>query len=368
MVLDVYLVPGFFGFANLGDFRYFGHVRAILLERFGGRGVDVRVHEVPTPPTAGLARRAAKLASHIQATARPEAELALVGHSSGGLDIRLLLSVGVRLPTEVDVAAIAGRVRAAVTLATPHRGAPLAKVLVQAQGQRALEILSLSAMSVIRRGRVPLEVLTLLAGDLAAPMVPAGLPDQLYRELLGAFTPDRQEEVGALLRQVAADPTLLHQISPEPMAVIDALATVPDTVLAGSVVTAARPPGMGSRIEAGLSPGRQASRLLYGRLHSLASRFATDRRPVLTAEWRSALQHAGEPFTDPDANDGMVPTVSQPWGEIIACCCGDHLDVIGHFDAPDGPTPHHDWLFTGSGMNRARFEAVYEAVAAFLVR
>jgi len=28
----VVLVPGFFGFANLGDFAYFGHVRELLAE------------------------------------------------------------------------------------------------------------------------------------------------------------------------------------------------------------------------------------------------------------------------------------------------------------------------------------------------
>lgn len=43
----IYLVPGFFGFANFGDLKYFGHVRDFL--RRAGLGAEV--HVVPTRPT-----------------------------------------------------------------------------------------------------------------------------------------------------------------------------------------------------------------------------------------------------------------------------------------------------------------------------
>jgi triacylglycerol lipase len=34
----IYLVPGFFGFANLGELRYFGHVRDFLARELSARG------------------------------------------------------------------------------------------------------------------------------------------------------------------------------------------------------------------------------------------------------------------------------------------------------------------------------------------
>jgi hypothetical protein len=29
-------------------------------------------------------------------------------------------------------------------------------------------------------------------------------------------------------------------------------------------------------------------------------------------------------------NDGVVPTLSQPWGRVVALLEADHLDVVGH--------------------------------------
>ena len=54
----LYLIPGFFGFANLGRLRYFVHVDRFLRERCAARGVDARVHVVHTHPTATLPARA----------------------------------------------------------------------------------------------------------------------------------------------------------------------------------------------------------------------------------------------------------------------------------------------------------------------
>lgn len=71
--LDVYLVPGFLGFINLGRITYFGHLRRALGERFAALGLDARIHIVGTPPTASLPTRAARLAEAIDATRRSAA-------------------------------------------------------------------------------------------------------------------------------------------------------------------------------------------------------------------------------------------------------------------------------------------------------
>jgi hypothetical protein len=66
-------------------------------------------------------------------------------------------------------------------------------------------------------------------------------------------------------------------------------------------------------------------------------------------------------------NDGIVPTLSQPWGELIAAVEADHLDIIGHFDAPRSEPPHVDWLCSCSAFDRSRFERVWERVVRFLL-
>ncbi|MFI5364223.1 MAG: hypothetical protein ACHQ4J_01240 [Candidatus Binatia bacterium] len=49
----IYLVPGFFGFANLGGLKYFAHVREFLMECSAAWGLKVKVVVVKTPPTSG---------------------------------------------------------------------------------------------------------------------------------------------------------------------------------------------------------------------------------------------------------------------------------------------------------------------------
>ena len=62
-----------------------------------------------------------------------------------------------------------------------------------------------------------------------------------------------------------------------------------------------------------------------------------------------------------------MPTRAQVHGRVIAAVRGDHLDVIGHFNDPATDPPHFDWLTTGSGFDRARFEAVWDGVLDFLL-
>ena len=121
----VLLVPGFFGFATLGEFAYFAHVRDYLAEALPARGVRGEVEVVHTIPSASLDRRAALLAEDAdRLLARAAGALSIVGHSSGGLDARLLVSPEAKLPTQADVERCARAVRAVVTVSTPHHGTP----------------------------------------------------------------------------------------------------------------------------------------------------------------------------------------------------------------------------------------------------
>ena len=65
-------------------------------------------------------------------------------------------------------------------------------------------------------------------------------------------------------------------------------------------------------------------------------------------------------------NDGIVPTLSQLWGEVICAVTADHHDVIGHFDDPEHDPPHYDWISSGSGFSRNDFERLWVGVADWI--
>jgi triacylglycerol lipase len=120
--VHIVLIPGFAGFDALGQIEYY----AGTTERFrrwlgngGARGQAVVLHYFDDLPTAGVSTRAAWLGAYLaKRIARCEIEgddrVALVGHSTGGLDIRRLLFSEEHAPRKLhlDGGAAAGRARA----------------------------------------------------------------------------------------------------------------------------------------------------------------------------------------------------------------------------------------------------------------
>ncbi len=366
----IYLVPGFFGFANLGELKYFGHVRDFLARECASRGLRAEIHVVKTPPTSSLTARAARLAETIDRTASPRDPVHLVGHSSGGLDARLMIAPGVALPVSARAARRAARVRTVVAVATPHLGTPLASFFAGMLGQRLLQNLSLSTIYLLRFGHLPISALLQLAtiftrlDNLAAN---SALLDELFGHLLADFSVGRRRAVQRLLGQIARDQALLLQLTPEAMDLFDAVIAAPPGVRCGSVVTRARRPGIRATFAAGIDPSAHATRAIYNTLYRITAHMPRGLRPLRASQAR-ALRRAYGRTLSPQANDGVVPTRSQVWGEVIAAVDADHLDVIGHFRGPDQTPPHYDWLTTGSGFDRAQFEAVWSKVVAFIER
>ena len=58
---QIYLIPGFFGFATMGGIAYFRQVRETLEEVFQRDGHAVEVFSVRTLPSASLKHRARRL-------------------------------------------------------------------------------------------------------------------------------------------------------------------------------------------------------------------------------------------------------------------------------------------------------------------
>lgn len=366
----VYLIPGFLGFANLGEIFYFGHVRRFLAVQLAAQGIDAQIHVVHPPPTASLPRRAARIAETIAETA-PDgaAPLHLIGHSSGGLDARLLMAPEVALPTSLDVERLSARIHSVVTVATPHHGTPLASFFTTLRGQKLLQVLSLLTIYMLHFGHLPLAGLLWMGsrfvrlGDLVAS---SELLDEIFGRLLEDFTAARRREVRAMLRDVVEDQGLMLQLTPEAMEVFNAAVLPRPGVRCGAVVAKAVRPSLWSTLRVGLDPAGQVTHALYGALYQLAAATPQRRSPPLEPEVARALRHAYGETPSAAANDGIVPTRSQAWGRLLHAAVADHLDVLGHFRDPSRDPPHVDWLVTGSAFDRAGYEALWGDVARFL--
>lgn len=364
----VLLVPGFFGFANLGDFTYFGHVRDYLAEHGPRFGIDGEVRQVDTEPTASLARRAAILCEAVtRLIDEHPGQVYLVGHSSGGLDARLMVSPGVSLPTPADVERAAQAVEAVVTVAAPHHGTPLATIFGGMFGQQFLRLLSLVSIYTLRTGHLPISVALRLARVFRSPESrPAGAVDQIFLHLLGDFEGDRRRAVQQFLEGVRTDQGLVAQIAPAGMDVFNASTQDRPGLRYGSVATRARAPGFRSLWGAGLDPSNQATHAIFVALYRFAAGKPGALRSRIDRDDAVVLRRAFGRLPDASANDGIVPTLSQLHGKLITAAWADHHDVIGHFHKPTHVPPHFDWMASGTGFDRTQFEKVWTRVAKFL--
>jgi hypothetical protein len=372
----IFLIPGFFGFSDLGDLAYFAHVKEALLDRAREAGVDARVHTTHTLPTASLRQRALLVLEQMAPVlAADDGPAHLVGHSSGGLDARLVVTPDLVLPGDHPLAAepLAARVRTVVTLATPHHGTPVASFFSSMLGGQLLAVLSLATSQVLRTGRLPADVLVQLAAffvRLAAGKSGELIPSlgRLHDRILADFGHERRAALESFASLIARDQDLLLQITPAAIDIFNASTQDRPGVRYGCIVTQARGASLKSFLSAGLSPYAQASHALYVCISQLAARVPADRLPVLTEPQRAALRRylGAEPARR--SNDGIVPTLSQVWGEVLRAVWADHLDVIGHFHHPTHVPPHFDWLTSGSGHTRQDFLATWDAVARFIFR
>jgi triacylglycerol lipase len=367
----VMLVPGFFGFANLGDFAYFGHVRDFFARYMRRRGIGGEVVVVQTFPTASLRRRATRVLETLaQLVDVDDGVVHLIGHSSGGLDVRLLTAPEVSLPTTLDIEKYAHKVKTVVSLSSPHRGSPLATFLSSVLGAQILKLISLVTIYTLRTGRVPIAAVFYLVRLLSLPRLPiaAGtLLNNIYRDLLSDFSGDRREALEKFMVTVGDDQELLSQVTPAAMDLYNATTFDRPGVRYGSVITCARTPGLRTSWAVGPSPFRQATHLLFTAFHRITARMPGT--PIgLTNSQQSALERGYGRVPSPRDNDGMVPTLSQVWGEIIHATWGDHLDAIGHFYEPTHVPPHFDWLNSGQRFTREEFQRIWNETARFLFR
>jgi triacylglycerol lipase len=376
----VFLIPGLFGFGTLAGTDYFGHVKHGLEARFAAAGRQVAVHVVTAPPTASIVTRAHVLAIAVaQHACHDDGPIHVLGHSTGGLDGRLWLSPAGQIDITPSGIALRERVRSLITLSTPHHGTPLAAYFTTVAGTRLLQAMSMLTVITLSAGRLPLTAFSGAVATLAELDERLGVDwkffERMTDRLLALVGNDTRRDVHAYGRQVQGDRAGVVQLMPEVMELFNA--SVPDApgVRYACIASAAPSPGPKLALRGLVSPMRAWNLALYTTLYSFAS-------------LPDARGHYGKPspeqadFLDrvlgapamATCADGIVPTLSMLWGELIHVARADHLDVVGHFD-DDAPhtagaeqAPHVDWLMSGARFNRSRFGVLLDAIAAFMLR
>jgi triacylglycerol lipase len=360
----VYLTPGMFGFARLAAYDYFDHTARAIARRYRARGREVEVRVCEVHPTASVRRRAGKLVTLVATTAGDDGPIHLVGHSTGGLDARLVASPSVHLSRLVDQQlGWLDRLRSVTTMNTPHYGTPLATFFATAKGQQLLYAVTALTVTALKLGAPPLAVASALVAALGRTPDTLGielaLVDRVTDSVVRVLDEAASRDLRDWLRQVRDDQGGVVQLMPEAMDLFQAGIEDRKGLHYQFVASYAPRAGVSDWLGALRSPWSVVSAGLFQALWTVTSqrheRYPCSPRdgavPVLTR----ALGYAPED----NANDGVVPLRSQVWGEPAWVGKGDHLDVVGHFPGPGG---HVDWMKSGSGFDLVRFETMMDRV------
>ena len=234
----IVLIPGFAGFDALGQLEYYSGVTPLFQHRRGAV-----LHYFDNFPTAAVVTRAKRLESYLaKRIARGEIEgsdeVTLVGHSTGGLDIRRLIwdlhlrtqPIVVDGGATVEPEAILELLRTVVFLSVPHWGTNIADWVRGHSNWRELAVAELR--TAVSGSQVPgVDRIEQGVADAAAYLMGSGLLDALRDSLSEADehcgkpgpvrTADAHEAASALelyLRHIASDFSAIDDLASSPPA------------------------------------------------------------------------------------------------------------------------------------------------------
>jgi len=373
----VYFIPGMFGFGRLAGYDYFNHVRVGLERRFRDAGQEVLFEDIPAPPTSSLRYRSRIVATTIEATAGSAGPIHLVGHSTGGLDLRLVLSPTVRLGLDPALLEWRGRVQSAVSINTPHYGTPVAGFFATVSGTRFLYALSLITVVSLSIGEPSLAIFSrVLAGVGGIDSIFGGdlrVFSRITDNVLRFVDKDARSEIGDFLSKVRVDQGGIIQLMPEAVDLFNA-STEGDPNLRFGCIASAAPPPRSMRLAGRIrSPYAAFTAAIYATLYQFASKVPDVYPYARPSERELSLLRTGIDHEISDStNDGIVPTLSMLYGNLIWAGEADHLDVLGHFaddsdedEREPGALRHRDWITSGARFSRKRFNALLDALATF---
>jgi hypothetical protein len=141
-----------------------------------------------------------------------------------------------------------------------------------------------------------------------------------------------------------------------------------ESIRCGSVVCGAGGSALSNVMALGFDPYAQATHALFTALRRLTSEMDPRFVPTLTPHQQTQLTEGLGAPPDVNDNDGIVPVLSQVWGELLHVARADHFDVIGHFRTTRTDRVHYDWLASACHFDHDEFEATWSKVARFLCR
>ncbi len=357
------LVPGFAAFDAFGPFEYY-HGVADVFRRSEPDSSPHNLHFFVNVPSASVSARAKALglwlAQRIDwGVIQPKDAIHLVGHSTGGLDIRQLVrslsDAGSGCPfPRLPIAAtdILQRLRTIQFISTPHRGTNLARYV------RAMmplpQVLLRAAFFAVRFVGAPMNVVHTVR---SAHQIGDGFEQALERDAFYA--------VLRWLNEMATDFNAicdLHPVMPgrdgpdnSPISRSDEEDEVRlyDPFKVRSIVTVAEPTGSGSVLFSLLDRLMQ-----FQPPESLGQDCMLG--PLLESESPKPLhrQH----------HDGLVNSVSMVWPDAdhSVVVRADHGDIIGHYGLGfDGVG--YDLLDADTGFASQDFSAVWQQVRHFAI-
>jgi triacylglycerol lipase len=420
--IHVVLIPGFAGFDALGQLEYYAGITPIF--RDFSRGLHV-LHYFDNFPTAAVVTRAARLLKYLakriaRGSIAKHDEIVLIGHSTGGLDIRRLLCpqkdehpIIVDGEIKVDAEEIRQRVRRVVFLSVPHWGTNIADFVQRQRLWRKALIDELRAAVAGSQYPFVEPIESLIAGSTAA-VTGAGVfravQDALDEadEHLGKTGPERtadaQEaasELALYLRHMASDFHAIDDLTSRPPRFDEPKSPAHfdekdrerersrlKKVEFQSYVT------IGRRLFH-LEPDKPAPPLeltnpwTYPSIWDGGS-LSRNSDIIYRLCYRAC---AGGPFDPPDSlkekgkrlrprdpiqiwdNDGIVNTLSMLWpdGENVLVPA-DHMDIVGHYenvrDDPGGGRRFraYDLLKSRSGFDKKTFNNLWHEIFTFCLQ
>jgi hypothetical protein len=408
----VILIPGFAGFDALGQVHYYAGTTGVFrhwLRAQKGSSRRTVLHYFDSLPSGAVATRAARLHKYLaKRIARnefqPHDRIVLVGHSTGGLDIRHLLmdlakdGVGcvdgsahdsIRITNEQ----LLGMIRRVVFLSTPHYGSNIVDDWL-AHTKHVKRLLALAVAGLHMSVIVPQRSLQRVLGSKPDLDAWYAIQDTLlevrsasqHDAATSADVREAYAQVTLWLRQMASDLSVLTDLRTDQNSV-KAEDEWPSGIVTRSYATVSPPPpaakvGLIAWLRTFLTnasgAGRVAQDALYRTAYEMTAKGGFQRRIAATPAWFQAPPSDQRvSCVDETSNDGIVNTASMLWKHGGATCLvlADHGDIIGHYRRDPEVHPgrgvagrrfeSYDFFKSGSEFDRATFEAVWNDIFTF---